>query len=750
MLSAKLRATLTDPPKRFAVWSMLLPTDDPPDALAGPDAPLRSPRMLLAAAALALGYLGGVYLGFALTFRVTPVSTLWPPNAILLAALLLSRPRAWPLLIGAVIPAHFIAELSLGVPWTMAACWLVSNTAEAVLGAALIRHYLGRAPRFDRMRDVSVFIAVAGAAVPVITSFLDVAFVALVGWRYGDFWQIWGTRTFSNSLAALTVAPIIVIAVRGGLQALRQVRVAEAVEMTVLFLGLCIASVIVFQREPSRAPSLVLLNLPLPFLLWAAMRRGVGGASLSVAIVATCAILGVLNATGPFHAESPYAAARAMQVFLIIAASSFMLLAASLAELKHARKIAQWQTENLKLALGAAQMGTWEWDIVRDRVTWRARESRSAPSRRLTRSRTLAAVMKSVHPDDRGLLVHAAQRAVEHGGSAEIEFRARGRDGNFRWLSLRGKVIPDETGKPVRLMGVYTDTTERKAQEAQLTEQREQIARLYRVSLLGELSAALAHEVKQPLTAILSNAQAARVALSKRRPDLRLVDDILADIISENRRMTEIIRRLRGLFVRGMAQVQPVDANECLQDVLALEKSYLMAHRVTTTLRFDRSLPPALIDRVPLQQVLVNLIVNACDAMTGRPSHERHLEITTQARDGRIQIDVCDSGTGLPDTETIFAPFFTTKPEGLGLGLAICRTIITAHDGRLWATNNETCGATLHILLPAAPGPAHQVSRQQNARVAPEHAEADPGAAVLAHRASVFSDTGAITALRKS
>lgn len=729
---------------------MLLPSDDSPHALAMRDAPLCSPRMLLAAAALAVAYLGGVYLGFALTFKVAPVSTLWPPNAILLAALLLSRPRRWPLLIGAIIPAHFVAELSLGVPWTMTACWLVSNTAEAVLGAALILRYLGRPLRFDRMRDVSVFIAVAGAAVPAITSFLDVAFVALVGWRYGDFWQIWGTRTFSNSLAALTVAPIIVIAVRGGFRALRQISVAQGIEMTLLFLGLCIASVIVFQREHPQEHALVLLNLPLPFLLWAAMRWGVAGASLSVAIVATCAILGVLNGTGPFHAQTPDAAARAMQIFLIIAASSFMLLAASLAELKHARKVAQWQTENLKLALGAAQMGTWEWDIVRDRVTWRARESRSAPSRGLTRSRTFAAVTKYVHPDDRGPLVHAAQRAVECGGSAEIEFRARGRDGSFRWFSIRGKVISDAKRKPLRMMGVYGDTTERKAQEAQLTEQREQIARLYRVSLLGELSAALAHEVKQPLTAILSNAQAARVALSRRRPDLRLVDDILADIISENRRMTEIIRRLRGLFVRGMAQVQPVDANECLLDVLALEKSHLIAHRVTTALRFDKNLPAALIDRVPLQQVIVNLIVNACDAMAGKPAHERHLEITTRARDGSIQIDICDNGTGLPDTETIFAPFFTTKPDGLGLGLAICRTIITAHEGRLWASNNETSGATLHVLLPAAPGPAHNWNMQPNAHAAHEDAEADLGTVVLHHGAPLFPDPATIPAWRES
>lgn len=658
--------------------------------------------MLAAALALALGYAGGVYLGFALTFDVKPVSTLWPPNAILLAALLLTRSSAWWLLIVAVLPAHVLAELSLGVPPAMAGSWFVSNTVEALLGATLIRRYLGGAPRLDRMRDVSAFVLVAGALSPVLTSFLDVAFVATVGWRYSDFWQIWSTRTLSNALAALTVTPILIIGIRRGMQLLRPQSAAERAETLVLFAGLCITSAIVFQQKHPPQLALVLLNAPLPFLIWAAVRRGVGGASLGVAIVATSAILGVLNGRGPFMAATPEATARAMQVFLIIAACSLLLLAASQAELRRARAISQWQAENLKLALRAARMGTWEWDIARDQLSWRAREVRTISSRARPPARTFEDVMRSVHPDDREALAHAVRHAVECGGNAEVEFRALRANGSVRWISMRGTVMFDPRGKPARMIGVYSDTTLHRAQEAQLSAQREQIARLYRFSLLGELSAALAHEVKQPLTAILSNAQAAQAALTTPQPDLALIDDILTDIIAENRRTTEIIRRLRSLFVRGTLQAHPVDANECIREVVDLERSYLIAHRVTVSMQLGAGLPAVMIDRVQLQQVLINLITNACEAMSQRPRGERHIGITSVARDGHVCIEIRDTGTGLADPEAIFTPFFTTKPDSLGLGLAICRTLITAHEGRLWASNNASSGATLHICLPAA------------------------------------------------
>ena len=158
---------------------------------------------VVAALVTSLGYLAGVCLGLELTFPTAPNSTLWPPNAILLTALLYTPRRSWWLPLAAVLPAHLIAEVALGVPLPMAACWYVSNFFEAALGATLIGLCLHHVPKLDRVRDVAIFIVAAGIVAPALSSFVDVGFVAWNGWRYGTFWSAWYARTLSNSLAAL-------------------------------------------------------------------------------------------------------------------------------------------------------------------------------------------------------------------------------------------------------------------------------------------------------------------------------------------------------------------------------------------------------------------------------------------------------------------------------------------------------------------------------------------------------------------
>jgi two-component system, LuxR family, sensor kinase FixL len=657
-----------------------------------------------AALLLAIGYYAGVQVGIALTFAPNPVSTLWPPNAILLAALLLTPPRAWWLMIAAVLPAHLAAELSLGVPLTMAACWFVSNVSEALLGAVVLVRLLNGPPRFERVRDLSVFLAVAVLLAPVASSFLDAGFVSLVGWSYsGDYWQVWRTRLFSNALATLTLVPLIVIWFQRGIRPVLQARALEYAEIFALLAGLCVVSALVFLKSHAPSEAAVLMYAPLPFLVWAAVRRGVSGVSLCVAMVAMFAVVGVHEGLGPFASNAPESAALSVQLFLVIAESSLMLLAASLAELRHARVVALQQKESLHLALSAAQMGTWDWDIARDRIYWRVVQDANAGSEGPNSSQSLGAMLDRIHPDDRDRVRRAIDAGFVSGAAGEIEYRFLSDDGRFRWITSKGKVLLDARGKPLRVIGVYIDTTERKAQEMQTRAQREQLAHLSRVSTLGELSGALAHELNQPLTAILINAQAARRVLGGTAPDMREVADILGDIVAEDERAGEVIRRLRSLFMRGAVQMQSVNANECIQEVLALEHSDLITRNVITDVKLDRSAPLVMADRVQLQQVLLNLVVNACDAMSDRKPGERRLCITSaRAEDGGVDIEVCDSGHGVANVEAIFEPFYSTKAHGVGLGLSICRTIVASHRGRLWATNNATGGATFHIHMPEA------------------------------------------------
>jgi C4-dicarboxylate-specific signal transduction histidine kinase len=257
------------------------------------------------------------------------------------------------------------------------------------------------------------------------------------------------------------------------------------------------------------------------------------------------------------------------------------------------------------------------------------------------------------------------------------------------------------------IITITRDVTEQKRAEREAQEQRQQITHLTRVAMLGELSGALAHELNQPLTAILSNAQAAQHLLASNQIDTGELREILRDIATEDRRAGEIIRRLHALFKNEETHFQPLDVNDLVNDVLHLAHGDLVTRSIDAVAHLEPGLPQTRGDRVQLQQVLLNLAVNACEAMsTGDPPGHTLTIRTQRAADGGVQLSVSDDGPGIPaaSLDKLFQPFFTTKRQGLGLGLSISRSIISAHRGRLWAENNPDRGATFHVVLPVVAG----------------------------------------------
>lgn len=241
--------------------------------------------------------------------------------------------------------------------------------------------------------------------------------------------------------------------------------------------------------------------------------------------------------------------------------------------------------------------------------------------------------------------------------------------------------------------------------EVELKDTREsrhkEVTHLGRVAAFGEISVSLAHEMNQPLGIILSNAQAAQRLLAKENPDLDEVREILGDIVTEDLRASESIQRMRALLKRGEVDRRPLDVNAVAGEVFQLMRNELSRRGVTLEPHLSPDLPMVSADRIQLQQVLLNLMLNACEAMDGNEPGKRRLHVSTTSDESVVSIDVRDAGRGLPaDVESIFQPFHTTKEQGLGMGLAICRSIITAHHGQLWAERNETGGAVFHIVLP--------------------------------------------------
>ncbi|HEX5073023.1 MAG TPA: PAS domain S-box protein [Gemmatimonadaceae bacterium] len=970
----------------------------------------RATRAVFIAVGVAVAYYVGARIGFALTAAPTPVSTLWPPNAILLAALLLSPPRWWAGILLAAFPAHLAVELGSGVPLSMVLSWFVSNSAEALIGAVGVRRFTDRPTQLDSFRQVGVFVVFAAMLAPFLSSFLDAAFVQWNGWGTDSYWQVWSARFFSNVLTILTLVPAIVTWAARDLESLPSVSPRRVLEATALAGGLLLVCTVVFSQPGLAArESPALLYAPLPFLLWAAVRFGPGGASAALLVFSLLSTWGAIHGRGPFVSRSTSDNVLSLQLFLIVTYIPLLALAAAIRERAQAMSDARRTGEWLNLALGAAQVGAWDWDLLEGSRTWSENMPvlfglRRDENGKIERS----SVLETIVPDDRPIVQAAVTQAVEHAKPYEVEFRTARPDGTVRWMLSKGTVVRDQAGRPRRMLGVSTDITARKDAEAALrsesalresearlrvladampqivftakpdgtvdyinrkwheltgsppgdvspdtwlaaihpndraagteswlasvqagrpyeneariwsagagtyrwhlaralpvrdesgaiihwygtatdiddhkrgeqalresewnlrvlrselethvakrtmelsranstlrqevevrrrveqalrsseerfskafrasldaisivsqpdsrilelndrweamfgysrehaigrtidhlniyanerdreaiadlmrtrgyvheyeldmrhrtstplravlaaetvevagepcviimvrdiTErqraereiavQRSELAHLGRVALLGELSGALAHELNQPLAAILANARAAQRMLARENLDVPEFQAILEDIVSDDRRAGAVIQRVRALIKKDETELHKVSPNDVVADVLELAHSDLIQRAVVVSTRLAPSLPEVQGDRVQLQQVLLNLIVNACDAMVDNPPSLRTLVITTSERGGAVRISISDSGTGITTQpiDAVFQPFVTSKRHGLGLGLAICRSIVDAHGGRLWAVNHRGSGATFHVLLPGA------------------------------------------------
>jgi PAS domain S-box-containing protein len=313
-----------------------------------------------------------------------------------------------------------------------------------------------------------------------------------------------------------------------------------------------------------------------------------------------------------------------------------------------------------------------------------------------------------VPPSARPALFRHLESVVSNPRTQTYEHEVLRPDGSIGWQQWFDHAIVDGQGRTSEIQGIGRDITTLKRAELEAEERRKEVTHLTRVAILGELSGALAHELNQPLTAILSNAQAAQRLLAKTPVDLDEVREILTDIGNEDKRAGNVINRLRALMKKGEARLLPLDLNALAEDVLELAHSELVERNIAVKRKLAPGLPDIRGDRVQLQQVVLNLIMNACEAMNGNGTVDRRrIEVST-VRDGnsRLRLTVADRGPGIPPEllDRIFEPFMTTKTDGLGLGLSICRSIVAAHDGRLWGVNNPDGGATFSVSLPVCEG----------------------------------------------
>jgi PAS domain S-box-containing protein len=376
-----------------------------------------------------------------------------------------------------------------------------------------------------------------------------------------------------------------------------------------------------------------------------------------------------------------------------------------ISEKKQAEEKLIQRERSLAGAQRIAHVGDWEWDRVADKSVWSDEVFRIFGFKPEQVEPNYARFMEHVHPDDHERVEKVLEQALEDALSEfSLQFRIRRQDGAVRVVQERGEVIVDGEGNPTRIIGTIHDITELKAMETESRLLRDELAHHDRVATMGTLTAAIAHETNQPLTAIQSSAQAALRFLDATQVDLDEVRESLRDIVANNKRAGELIQRLRAMAQKEPFHREPMYLNSLVADVLRLIDSEIAARQVSVILALDSDLPVVYGDPVQTQQVILNLLINALEALEEQPDDTCRILVSTKSEeDSGVLVAIVDSGPGVEaeKLDAIFEPFHTTKTTGMGLGLSVCRTILEAHDGHLWAENNPQGGASFSFSLPS-------------------------------------------------
>jgi PAS domain S-box-containing protein len=361
------------------------------------------------------------------------------------------------------------------------------------------------------------------------------------------------------------------------------------------------------------------------------------------------------------------------------------------------RRSDAYLTEAQRLSL----TGSFGWKVSSGELFWSDETFRIFGYDRTTKP-SLELIIQRTHPTDAARVRQLIDRASRDGRDWEIEHQLLMPNGTIKSAHVVARAVRDESGS-VEFVGAIMDVSAAKRAEQELRQAQAELAHVSRVTALGELTASIAHEVSQPIAGVVSNAEAASRWLVAEPPNLDKVREVLGQIVNDGMRAGDVIHRIRALIKKAPPRMARVDVNEAVRDITTLARSELLGHGVSLQTQLATGLPLIEGDRIQLQQVILNLTLNAVEAMSSVDEGAREMRISTarEASNG-VLVTVRDSGPGLDpqSVDRLFEAFYTTKPDGLGMGLAICRSIIEAHGGRLWATANEPRGAMFQFTLP--------------------------------------------------
>jgi len=393
-----------------------------------------------------------------------------------------------------------------------------------------------------------------------------------------------------------------------------------------------------------------------------------------------------------------------------VALAAFLAILLIVASLRAKRRRAAAALERSEMYLAEAQRishtGSFGWNSALAEVFWSEETFRIFDFDPDTRP-TLARILERTHPDDRALVQGHLDRGARGAPDWQFEQRLLMPDGTLKYLRVvaRDTTVADDTKEPrlPQFIGAVMDVTAIKQSEEARRQAQAELSRVNRIMLVGELTASIAHEVNQPIAASVMNANACLRWLAAQPPDLSEARDALQRIVRDGNRAGDVIRRIRTMIKKTPPKRDRLDVNETLLEVVAMTQGEIQSHDITLETLLSRELPLVQADRVQIQQIVLNLIINAIEAMDEAAGSAKRLTIASeQGVADDVLVEVRDTGEGLDpaNLERLFESFYTTKNEGMGMGLAISRSIVEAHGGRLWATPNEPHGAVFRFTLP--------------------------------------------------
>jgi len=649
-----------------------------------------------------VAYYLATQVAWALCFPNSKVSLFFPPHAVLVSILLLAPTRYWWAYTLAAIGGHLLATQQAHWPFLYSLQCEAFDAVQNLAVAAGLRIFIKSPLKLLTLRDAIAFILIAVVIVPFGTAFWGAAFT--ISNHFGTYyWVEWRNLGISNAVTAIVLVPAILIGVHQ-LAGRPKPTWPRLLEAALLGAGLLVVGVFAFDNVPAGPDtSPALLYAPIPLLIWAALRFGLGGTSASMVVITFLAIWGTMHGRGPFLMQSPAENALALQLFLLVTALPLMLLAVLIEEEKGSQSALRESEARFRNVADTAPVLIWMSDTNKRRTFFN--KGWLDFTGRTMKQECGEGWVEAVHAEDLAHCLAVYENAFDKREPFTMEYRLRRKDGEYRWVLDTGTPRFDIDGAFLGYIGSCIDIADRKQAELDHQLQSMELARVGRVTLMGELAASLAHEVNNPLGAMVTNANAGQRLIARGNVETEELNDLLADIVADGHRAREVIQGIRNMVRKTEASRSLIQPQEIIQDLVRIVRADALAKKVKLVTKIDENLQLVAADRVQLLQVLLNLTMNAFEALSAIRAEFRRVVIEAgRDVDGKICVSVRDSGPGFPGgiVEQLFEPFFSTKAEGTGMGLAIARSIIEAHGGTLSGENCDDGGACFTVRLPEA------------------------------------------------